>query len=156
VSFTVAAVTDGREALAREILEELPEWFGIPEATEAYVKAADKLPMLAYESGGKVIGFLTLKLQTIHAMEIVVMGVRRAWHRRGAGRALMAAAEAEAVRRGCSYVTVRTLAPSNPDPNYVATRAFYEALGFVPVEILSDLWGPDLPSLLLLKRVGRL
>ncbi len=45
-------------------------------------------------------------------------------------------------------MTVRTLAPSNPDPNYVATRAFYEALGFVPVEILSDLWGPDLPSLL--------
>jgi len=155
VSFAVASVTDGRAALAREILEDLLEWFGIPESKEAYIQAADELPMFACESGGETIGFLTLKAQTVHAMEIVVMGVKCAWHRRGAGRALMRAAEAEAGRQGCSYVTVRTLAPSNPDPNYAATRAFYEALGFMPVEILPGLWGPDLPSLLLLKRIGR-
>ncbi len=95
MSFTVAAATDGREALAREILEELPEWFGIRKQRRHILRRPMSCQCLPANLAVKAIGFLTLKLQTIHAMEIVVMGVRRAWHRRGAGRALMAAAEAE-------------------------------------------------------------
>ena len=44
-----------------------------------------------------------------------------------------------------------TLAASDPDPNYAATRAFYAALGFLPLEELPQVWGPENPCLLLVR-----
>jgi hypothetical protein len=46
---------------------------------------------------------------------------------------------------------VKTLAPSDPDPNYAATRAFYAAVGFLPLEELPQVWGPDNPCLLMIR-----
>jgi coenzyme F420-0:L-glutamate ligase/coenzyme F420-1:gamma-L-glutamate ligase len=48
---------------------------------------------------------------------------------------------------------VKTLGPSRPDREYGRTRAFYEALGFVALEELHDLWDEDNPALILLKDV---
>jgi hypothetical protein len=46
---------------------------------------------------------------------------------------------------------VKTLAPSDPDPGYAATRRFYEATGFVPLEELPQVWGPENPCLLMVR-----
>jgi hypothetical protein len=40
-------VLDGRGAICRQVLESLPEWFGIPAAIKTYVAESDHLPMLA-------------------------------------------------------------------------------------------------------------
>lgn len=46
-------------------------------------------------------------------------------------------------------LTVKTLAPSHPDPHYAATRSFYEAMNFLPIELFPTLWGPANPCLLM-------
>jgi hypothetical protein len=44
-------------------------------------------------------------------------------------------------------LTVKTLSPSRPDPNYAGTRRFYEAVGFLPIEEFPTLWGANNPCL---------
>ena len=145
-------VFDARGAICREMLEALPEWFGIPASVDAYVAAADRLPMFAcFEPAGDVVGFVSVKTHTPAAAEVYVLGVKRAWHRRGIGRALIQAAAQFAHCRGAWFLTVKTLSPSNPDPNYAATRRFYEAMGFVPIEEFPMLWNSDNPCLLMLR-----
>ena len=152
--FPISELREGKADVCRAILSSLPEWFGIPELVDAYVAAADALPMLvARMADGEVAGFLALKFHTAVAAEAYVLGVRREWHRKGVGKALFAAAEEMAGLRGCRYLTVKTLAASHPDPNYRNTRLFYEALGFEPIEVFPDLWGAWNPCLLMLKRV---
>ncbi len=79
------------------------------------------------------------------------MGVLAGWHRRGVGRALVERAESYARAEGFSLLHVKTLAPSDPDPGYAATRAFYAAAGFRPLEVLPEVWGPDDPCLLMVR-----
>ena len=40
-------IITGGENVCRDILDDLPEWFGSPEAKEAYIDNASRLPMLA-------------------------------------------------------------------------------------------------------------
>ena len=72
-------------------------------------------------------------------------------HRRGIGRALVERAAAHARAEGRTLLHVKTLAPSDPDPGYAATRRFYEALGFVPLEELPQVWGPENPCLIMVR-----
>ena len=53
------------------------------------------------------------------------MGVKRPWHRRGIGRALIEAVVEPAISPGVQFLTVKTLSPSNDDPNYARTWLFY-------------------------------
>jgi coenzyme F420-0:L-glutamate ligase/coenzyme F420-1:gamma-L-glutamate ligase len=140
-----------RSRIAEAVLRDLPEWFGIEESTRQYIEDAATLPTLVVEPDA---GFLCLKQHTPRAAEIYVMGVRREQHRKGIGRALVAAAESWCRVRGIPYLHVKTLGPSRPDPGgYDATRAFYEAVGFVALEELHGLWDEDNPTLVLVKNV---
>jgi ribosomal protein S18 acetylase RimI-like enzyme len=148
-------VVDGRGAICREVIESLPEWFGIPDSNEAFVAAAEGQAMLAcFERAGGVVGFVSLKTQTVAVMEVYVMGVKRAWHRRGIGRSLIEAAAQLAVCHGARFLTVKTLSASNPDANYAATRLFYEAVGFLPIEEFPTLWNANNPCLLMLRSLA--
>jgi len=140
-----------RSRIAEAVLRDLPEWFGIEEATRRYIEDAAMLPTLAVEPH---LGFLCLKQHAPRAAEVYVMGVRRERHRRGIGRALVAEAERWCRAHGIRYLQVKTLGPSRPDPGYDATRAFYEAVGFAALEELHGLWSHDNPTLILVKDVG--
>jgi coenzyme F420-0:L-glutamate ligase/coenzyme F420-1:gamma-L-glutamate ligase len=140
-----------RSRIAGVVLRDLPEWFGIEESTAGYIEAAAQLPMFAVEPDA---GFLCLKQHTPQAAELYVMGVRREQHRQGIGRALVAAAESWCRAHGIRYLQVKTLGPSRPDREYGATRAFYEALGFIALEELHGLWDEDNPTLILVKDVA--
>jgi ribosomal protein S18 acetylase RimI-like enzyme len=145
-------VTEGREAICREMLESLPEWFGIPASVENYVATADDLPMLAcFDPAGDVMGFVSVKTHTAYAAEVYMMGVKGPWHRGGIGRALIEAAAELAMSQGVRFLTVKTLSPSNDDPNYARTRLCYEAIGFLPIEEFPTLWGPENPCLLMVR-----
>jgi GNAT superfamily N-acetyltransferase len=97
-------------------------------------------------------GLLSLKEHNPRAAEVYVMGVVPEEHRRGIGTALLAAAEAALRERGVEYLQVKTLGPSRESRAYAATREFYEARGFVPLEEFAELW-PGNPALLLVKRL---
>ena len=53
---------------------------------------------------------------------------------------------------GAAFLLVKTLSDRHPDPGYAQTRAFYRAVGFVPVMDL-DIWGPENPALLLVRAI---
>jgi GNAT superfamily N-acetyltransferase len=138
-----------RATVARAILEALPAWFGIRRAREGYIAQAARAPMFVCEDEADAMGFLVLQRHTAAAWEIAVMAVRPDRHRRGAGRALVAAAAAHAAARGAAFLTVKTLAPSSPYRPYARTRAFYRAMGFLPLEVFPTLWSRDDPCLLM-------
>ena len=140
-----------RSRIAEAVLRDLPDWFGIEESTRAYIEEAASLPTFAVEPDA---GFLCLRQHTPRAAEVYVMGVRREQHRRGIGRALVAAAERWCRAQGIRYLQVKTLGPSRESAGYAATRLFYEAVGFVALEELHGLWSHDNPTLLLVKDVG--
>jgi GNAT superfamily N-acetyltransferase len=145
-------VLDRHRSLCREVLESLPAWFGIPAAVESYVAAADGLPMLAcFDAAERVAGFVSVKTHTAVAAEVYVMGVKPAWRRHGIGRILIEAAARLAASQGAHFLTVKTLSPARVDPNYAETRAFYQAVGFLPIEGFPTLWGAENPCLLMLR-----
>lgn len=132
------------------MLAALPGWFGIEEAVERYVREVAELPTFAVERDG----FLALKQHTDTAAEIYVMGVRPESHRRGIGTALLEAAEAFLRGREVEYLQVKTLGPSHPSEHYAATRSFYAARGFRPLEELTAIWGEANPCLVMVKHLG--
>jgi hypothetical protein len=90
------------------MLDVLPEWFGIPAALAGYVSNAEHLPTLAARANGpEPVGFLSARKRTSVASEAYVLGMRREWHHRGAGRLLVAADERKLLADGIRYVTVR-------------------------------------------------
>jgi GNAT superfamily N-acetyltransferase len=140
---------EARSELCREILTALPDWFGIEEAVDAYVRDVAGLPTFATGRDG----FLALKQHTDAAAEIYVMAVRPESHRRGLGTALLEAAEAFLREREVEYLQVKTLGPSDPDEGYAATRSFYAARGFRPLEELTAIWGEENPCLIMVKHL---
>jgi GNAT superfamily N-acetyltransferase len=138
-------------AECERVLRALPEWFGIESALVQYARDAAAMPTFPARVDGALIGFLTLREHFPETAEIQVMAVRREWHRRGVGGALVAAAERWLAGRGFRFLQVKTLSASRPNPEYAATRAFYRALGFAPVEEFPTLWSPANPCLMLIK-----
>jgi GNAT superfamily N-acetyltransferase len=141
----------GQGAAAEGILRALPAWFGIESAILEYADAAERLPTFVVRDGSAAVGFVTLRVTSPGAVELHVMAVLQARHRRGIGRALVERAAAYARGEGFVLLHVKTLAPSDPDPGYAATRRFYEATGFVPLEELPQVWGPENPCLLMVR-----
>jgi ribosomal protein S18 acetylase RimI-like enzyme len=131
------------------VLAALPGWFGIEEAVHTYARDVAGLPTFAAGRDG----FLALRQHTDAAAEIHVMGVRPESHRRGLGTALLRAAEAFLRERGVQYLQVKTLGPSHPSEHYAATRSFYAARGFRPLEELTAIWGEANPCLIMVKHL---
>jgi len=132
----------------------LPQWFGIEAANIQYLKDIEELPTFLAAVDGRVLGFLTIREHNEYAAEIHIVGVRPEAHRQGIGRALLAEAERYLRQRGIEYLQVKTLSPSHPDEGYARTRAFYEAVGFRPLEEVQELWGPENPCLMMIKHLG--
>lgn len=149
--FMVSGPLSGQGAAAGRILRALPDWFGIESAITDYATAANALPSFVAAADRDVVGFVTVRATSQDALELHVMGVLAAWQRRGVGRALVERAAAYARAEGYSLLHLKTLAATDPDPGYAATRAFYLALGFRPLEILAAVWGPENPCLLLVR-----
>jgi len=135
------------------LLRSLPEWFGIEQSLREYVDDARSLPTYVVRGPGTgaVVGILLVKWHFPAAAEVHLMAVDREWHRRGVGRALLRAAEADLREDGVRFVQVKTLSASNPDENYERTRQFYLAAGFTPLEEFPDLWDERNPCLLMVK-----
>jgi GNAT superfamily N-acetyltransferase len=144
------------------LLRALPQWFGIEASNAAYVEAARRLPAyLAWppsapagpDDGQGAAGVLLLERHFPGAAEIHLLAVDPAYHRHGAGRALVAAAEAGLIADGVEFLQVKTLGPSRPDEGYERTREFYAAVGFTPLEELHGLWDQGNPCLIMIKHL---
>jgi GNAT superfamily N-acetyltransferase len=150
----VRRLEPGDVPTCESILRALPDWFGIEASNVAYVRSLSELPGLVALDGEEVVGFLAVRRHNPSTSEVHVMGVRADRHRSGIGRALIVRAEQELLAPTTRLLEVKTLGPSHPDPFYARTRAFYSALGFLPLEE-TNLWGDDQPCLILVKPLAR-
>lgn len=130
--------------ICREILNLLPEWFGIPESVEEYVKGSAGRRMWAEICAGEVRGFLVRKETSCYTAEIDVMGVKPQYHRMGVGRALFRQFRADTEAEGYEYIQVKTVR-EGCYPEYDRTNAFYKSLGFRELECFPMLWGEHNP-----------
>ena len=128
-----------KKIIARTILESLPDWFGIPEATEEYIADSKDRPFFCAYTEDTPIGFLYLKETGRHTVELAVMGVLKEYHRQGIGRKLFAEAMNEAKRIGYSFIQVKTVQMGRYDI-YDDTNRFYLSLGFKELEVFPTLW----------------
>jgi N-acetylglutamate synthase-like GNAT family acetyltransferase len=143
----------GQSAVCVPILRLLPEWFGIEAAILNYEREIESLPTFLARDADRVVGFLSLKQHTPYSAEIYVMAIHPNARRSGVGRALVGSAETHAHGMGIEYLQVKTLGPSRPDEGYAQTRAFYEAMGFRPMEEFGQIWDKANPCLILVKRM---
>jgi GNAT superfamily N-acetyltransferase len=146
---TITIRTDGHwpDAVER-ILAALPAWFEIEEAVRDYIRDAHTLPSLAAISDGTVVGVCLLRRHTPVAAEIELLAVPPELHRQGIGRLLVERAAADLRTDGVRLLQVKTFGPSGDSPEYERTRAFYAAIGFLPLEERTDIWGPENPGLI--------
>ena len=141
-----------KKAVVAEVLHDLPEWFGIPESTQAYIEAAKDLQVWAAYQEGDLLGFVSLSYSSEDCAEIDCLGVKKAHQGRGIGSQLLATLESEACKK-VDYLQVKTVAEgSNKD--YDRTNVFYRSLGFKKLEIFPQLWDPQNPCQILIKKIN--
>ena len=150
---TVRGPLQGQSRLCARILADLPEYFGLEDSNAAYARSADTLPSFVGGLDGRDAGLLLLGQTSDVAVELHLIAVLREFHKVGVGGALVRAAQAHLCTQGVHWFHVKTLAPRDPDSGYARTRAFYAAMGFEPLEEIVQVWGPDNPCLLLVKRL---
>ena len=128
-----------KQRISRTVLEALPEWFGIPEAREQYIKESAAQPFFAALDAEKPIGFLCLKETGKETAELSVMGVLKDYHRKGIGRKLFEQAKKAAGNLGYSFMQVKTV-QMGWYAAYDVTNRFYLSIGFKEFELFPTLW----------------
>jgi len=138
-------------AVVAEVLHDLPEWFGIPESTQAYIEGAKDLQVWAAYQEKDLAGFVSLSYSSEDCAEIDCLGIKKAYQGRGIGSQLLATLESEA-NKNVDFLQVKTVAQgSNKD--YDRTNDFYRGLGFKKLEIFPQLWNPQNPCQILIKKL---
>ncbi len=64
---------------------------------------------------------------------------------------MVQAVESGLRENGVALLQVKTLGPSGVSEQYERTRAFYESIGFLPLEERTDSWGAENPCLISVK-----
>lgn len=130
---------DEKAQICMEILEELPEWFEIPESRVSYAKESRELPFWADVENHIARGFIVMKETSAYAVEICVMGVRKEYHRLGIGSKLFQVFYQYAKAKGYEFIQVKTVR-EGMYPDYDQTNAFYQHIGFRELECMEGLW----------------
>ena len=142
----VREITDPIEKakIVRLILEALPDWFEVPESREAYIRESGSQQLFAAYDEDRPVGFMCLKETGKDTAELSVLGVLKEYHGKGIGRELFQKAKEAAVRKGYSFLQVKTVKMGVYE-DYDKTNRFYLALGFKEFEVFPLLWDEDNP-----------
>ena len=119
-----------------------------------YVKDADTMPTMLVKDGDEVVGFLTIKMHFPKSADIHCMGILPKYHRTGTGRQLVESLERHLKDEGVKIVQVKTVSEDRDCDAYAKTRAFYEGVGFIPLEVFPTLWDDYNPCLILVKPIS--
>ena len=128
-----------KEEISKEVLYDLPEWFGLPESTENYIIDSQDKPLLACYVNDEVAGYIVLNATSKDCADIFVMGVKKKFHRMGIGLKLNNAFEILAKKLGYTYSQVKTV-KTGCYKEYDITNKFYIAMGYKELECFPTLW----------------
>jgi ribosomal protein S18 acetylase RimI-like enzyme len=131
-------------------LEQLPDYFtpGTHDAVRSSIPSHRAWVASDGEPADDVVGFLLAERRFPVAAEITFAAVTPERRGRGIGTQLVEHAAGDLAASGVFVVEVKTLDESAGYEPYVATRAFWEARGFVQVDCIDPLpgWQPGNPS----------
>lgn len=142
---------DRKALICKNILDSLPQWFGIEEAKANYIEASRDLDFLVLSLFGVSIGFCALKYHYEKTCELYVLGIAPEFHGMGFGIFFFNEIFRYCRSKGMEFVTVKTLSERHPDRNYRKTREFYLKMGFTPLEELPELWDERNPCLFMVR-----
>ncbi len=155
MKFTIKKIDDKKlkEEITREVLTDLPEWFGLPESTEEYILESRDKAFLASYYNNELAGFIVLNATSNDCAEIFVMGIKKKFHRKGAGSQLNEAYEKLAKEQGYSYSQVKTV-KSGHYKEYDITNSFYCSVDYKELEVFPTLWDEWNPCQIYIKYLG--
>ena len=142
-----------KEKVSKEVLYDLPEWFGLPESTENYIIDSQDKPLLACYVNDEVAGYIVLNATSKDCADIFVMGVKKKFHRMGIGLKLNNAFEILAKKLGYTYSQVKTV-KTGCYKEYDITNKFYIAMGYKELECFPTLWDEWNPCQIYIKYLG--
>ena len=142
-----------KEKISREILNDLPEWFGMPESTEEYITDSQDKPFIACFMDNEAVGFVVLNSTSVDCADIFVMGIKKKYHRMGIGTKLNDAYEKLAKKLGYTYTQVKTVQTGHYK-EYDITNNFYKSVGYKELEVFPTLWDEWNPCQIYIKYIG--
>ena len=142
-----------KKAISKEVLNDLPEWFGLSESTQKYINDSQNKPFVAAYANDEPVGFIVLNETSKDCADIFVMGIKKAFHRQGVGKALNKEYERLAKSLAYSYSQVKTV-QSGIYEEYDITNGFYKAIGYKELEVFPSLWDEWNPCQIYIKYLG--
>ena len=126
------------------VLAALPDYF-TPDTHDDLRQRFDGCRVWVAVDDGRVVGCVLMQPRYRDSGEIYYAGVLPEHQRTGLGRQLVSELVAEVTY---PVIEVKTLDASSGYEPYVATRAFWEAMGFVQIDCIDPLpgWNPGNPS----------
>ena len=119
--------------LCKEITEDLPEYFGLPECNQQYYQGVQSKINFSITVDQKEVGLISIDFPYSNNANIYWMGVLKTHQHKGYGKQLIETATEYAKQHHAKILTVETLSPKESDENYLKTFRFYESLGFFPM-----------------------
>lgn len=134
-----------------EVLNDLPEWFGLVDRTKEYIEQSRQLVLFSASINNQIVGFITLKETSSDTCEIHCMGVKKEYHYNGIGTRLFKQCEMYAQEK-YEIIQVKTV-DEGRYKEYDQTIAFYKKMGFLKLEVFPTLWDEWNPCLIMIKKI---
>ena len=141
-----------KQKITKDILNNLPEWFGIEESTKEYINNVFNMPFFIAKDENIIKGFLALKETSKYTCEIYVMGILKQYHRNGLGKLLANSALDYAKTKGYEFMQVKTV-KEGIYPIYDISNKFYKSLGFKELECIDSLWDKHNPCQIYIRNI---
>lgn len=133
-----------KKRICRNILKQLPEWFGKMDGIIQYTKESRVSHLWADIENNEPIGFIMMKETSPHTIEISVMGVLRGYQRKGIEYELFKSVYDFAKNNNYEFIQVKTV-KRGKYVSYDITNSFYKKIGFKELECIENLWDKDNP-----------
>ncbi len=142
-----------KESIARKILRDLPEWFGIEESTLEYIENVRRYPFVVAYDKDTPVGFYSVREENSDVLDMYVLGVLKKYHNRGVGTKLQSFVEDYARRKEYRFLMVLTLAEKVQNEEYLLTRKFYLKQGFIDFYQNDDIFDKNNPCQIMIKNI---
>lgn len=99
------------KSLCKEITEDLPEYFGLPECNEQYYQGVQSKINFSLAADGKEVGLISIDFPYPNSANIYWMGILKTHHHKGYGAQLIEIASQYVKQYRAKMITVETLSP---------------------------------------------
>ncbi len=133
-----------KEKICRNILNQLPEWFGKKDGITQYAKESRHSYLWTDIENDEPVGFIVMRETSPYTVEISVMAVLKNYQRKGIGAELFKGFYEFAKNNNYEFIQVKTVR-SGKYASYDITNSFYKKIGFKELECIEDLWDKNNP-----------